>query len=73
MEALTPLATARGAQWSSASMWTTFRDHRPGQEAAARHGARFPLVEAGFTKDEVACRLAPARAADLGQGPLPPA
>jgi uncharacterized protein len=28
-------------------------DHRPGQEAAARHGARFPLVEAGFTKADV--------------------
>lgn len=25
-------------------------DHRPGQEAAASRGARFPLVEAGFTK-----------------------
>jgi uncharacterized protein len=28
-------------------------DHRPGQEAAAERGAVFPLVEAGFTKDEV--------------------
>ncbi|MCB1001822.1 MAG: ATP-dependent sacrificial sulfur transferase LarE [Ilumatobacteraceae bacterium] len=25
-------------------------DHRPGQQAAAEQGARFPLVEAGFTK-----------------------
>ncbi|MCU1369849.1 MAG: hypothetical protein JWO77_1043 [Ilumatobacteraceae bacterium] len=25
-------------------------DHRPGQQAAAERGARFPLVEAGFTK-----------------------
>jgi pyridinium-3,5-biscarboxylic acid mononucleotide sulfurtransferase len=25
-------------------------DHRPGQRAATEHGARFPLVEAGFTK-----------------------
>ena len=28
-------------------------DHRPGQDAARGRGARFPLVEAGFTKDDV--------------------
>ena len=28
-------------------------DHRPGQQAAAQAGARFPLVEAGFTKAAV--------------------
>jgi len=28
-------------------------DHRPGQGAAAQRGAVFPLVEAGFTKDDV--------------------
>jgi uncharacterized protein len=28
-------------------------DHRPGQQAAAGRGARFPLVEAGFTKADV--------------------
>jgi uncharacterized protein len=28
-------------------------DHRPGQRAAAEHGARFPLVDAGFTKADV--------------------
>jgi pyridinium-3,5-biscarboxylic acid mononucleotide sulfurtransferase len=28
-------------------------DHRPGQDAAASRGARFPLVEAGFTKADV--------------------
>lgn len=28
-------------------------DHRPGQQAAAEAGARFPLVEAGFTKADV--------------------
>jgi uncharacterized protein len=28
-------------------------DHRPGQTAAAQRGARFPLVEAGFTKKDV--------------------
>lgn len=28
-------------------------DHRPGQQAAEQRGARFPLVEAGFTKADV--------------------
>ncbi len=28
-------------------------DHRPGQQAAAERGARFPLVEAGFDKDAI--------------------
>jgi pyridinium-3,5-biscarboxylic acid mononucleotide sulfurtransferase len=28
-------------------------DHRPGQRAAAERGARFPLVDAGFTKEAV--------------------
>lgn len=28
-------------------------DHRPGQKAASERGAIFPLVEAGFTKDDV--------------------
>jgi uncharacterized protein len=28
-------------------------DHRPGQAAAAAAGARFPLVEAGFSKEDV--------------------
>jgi uncharacterized protein len=28
-------------------------DHRPGQQAAAERGARFPLVEAGFSKADV--------------------
>jgi uncharacterized protein len=31
-------------------------DHRPGQAAASGRGARFPLVEAGFTKDAVRAR-----------------
>ena len=28
-------------------------DHRPGRVAASEHGIRSPLVEAGFTKDEI--------------------
>jgi uncharacterized protein len=38
------------------------RDHRPGLTAATEHGIRHPLVEAGFTKDEI--RVA-SRAVDL--------
>jgi len=37
-------------------------DHRPGQQAAAERGAAFPLVTAGFTKDDV---RAASRAAGL--------
>lgn len=29
------------------------RDYRPGREAAARHGVRSPLLEAGFRKEEI--------------------
>ena len=42
-------------------------DHRPGQAAAAAAGAAFPLVEAGFTKDDVRALVAAARPAHLGQ------
>src|SRR3972149_1685242 len=28
-------------------------DHRPGRRAAAEHGVRSPLIEAGLTKDEI--------------------
>ena len=42
-------------------------DHRPGQRAAAQRGARFPLVDAGFTKSEVRAVFADARAEHLGQ------
>jgi uncharacterized protein len=38
------------------------RDHRPGLAAAAEQGVRHPLVEAGFTKDEI---RAASRAAGL--------
>jgi len=29
------------------------RDHRPGMRAASEHGVRSPLLEAGFTKDDI--------------------
>ena len=42
-------------------------DHRPGQRAAAERGAVFPLVEAGFTKDDVRSASRAARPAHVGQ------
>lgn len=30
-------------------------DHRPGRRAAARHGVRSPLAEAGMTKEQIRC------------------
>ncbi len=53
MEALTPLAAAERATVVLGVNLDDLGDHRPGQDAAAAQGARFPLVEAGFTKDEV--------------------
>jgi uncharacterized protein len=43
-------------------------DHRPGLTAATEHGVRHPLVEAGFTKDEI--RVA-SRAVGLGSWDRP--
>jgi pyridinium-3,5-biscarboxylic acid mononucleotide sulfurtransferase len=53
MEALTPLADAEHATVVLGVNVDDLGDHRPGQVAAAARGARFPLVEAGFTKDDV--------------------
>ena len=57
MEALVPLAEGRadgpGATVVLGVNCDDLGDHRPGQQAAAQAGARFPLVEAGFTKTEV--------------------
>ena len=57
MEALTPLAEelggSRPAQIVLGVNLDDLGDHRPGQRAAAELGARFPLVEAGFTKAAV--------------------
>jgi pyridinium-3,5-biscarboxylic acid mononucleotide sulfurtransferase len=57
MDALAPLVSAGGA-WAGATVVLGVNvddlgDHRPGQRAAAERGARFPLVEAGFTKADV--------------------
>ncbi len=53
MSALGPLAEARRATVVLGVNLDDLGDHRPGQGAAAAAGARFPLVEAGFTKAEV--------------------
>jgi pyridinium-3,5-biscarboxylic acid mononucleotide sulfurtransferase len=53
MDAVAPVAEAEGATVVLGVNVDDLGDHRPGQTAAAEHGARFPLVEAGFTKDDV--------------------
>lgn len=50
MDALRPRAAAAGATVVLGVNVDDLGDHRPGQAAAAGAGARFPLVEAGFTK-----------------------
>jgi pyridinium-3,5-biscarboxylic acid mononucleotide sulfurtransferase len=51
--ALTPLASAESALVVLGVNLDDLGDHRPGQAAAAERGARFPLVAAGLTKDDV--------------------
>ncbi|HUI04763.1 MAG TPA: ATP-dependent sacrificial sulfur transferase LarE [Acidimicrobiales bacterium] len=53
MEALAPLAVARGATVVLGVNVDDLGEHRPGQRAASERGARFPLVEAGLTKADV--------------------
>lgn len=53
MAALTPLAATEGATVVLGVNLDDLGDHRPGQHAAARAGAVFPLVDAGFTKEHV--------------------
>jgi len=57
MDAVVPLV-APGAEHAGATVvlgvnLDDLGDHRPGQQAAGRRGARFPLVEAGLTKADV--------------------
>lgn len=62
MDALGPVANAAGSATVVLGVNVDdLGDHRPGQKAAAERGARFPLVEAGFTKADV-------RAASLALG-----
>ncbi len=53
MDQVLPLATQLGATVVLGVNLDDLTDHRPGQKAAAERGARFPLVEAGFTKADV--------------------
>ena len=53
MDVLEPLARAEGATVVLGVNLDDLGDHRPGQKAAAERGARFPLVEAGFTKERI--------------------
>jgi uncharacterized protein len=57
MEALSPIAfdgdAGRGSTVVLGVNLDDLGDHRPGQQAAAQAGARFPLVDAGFTKSDV--------------------
>ncbi len=51
--AIEPIAAEAGATVALGVNLDDLDDHRPGQRAAREHGAVFPLVEAGFTKDRV--------------------
>jgi uncharacterized protein len=53
MDALSPYASSTSATVALGVNVDDLGDHRPGQRAAAERGAVFPLVDAGFTKDDV--------------------
>ena len=53
MDRLAPIADRLGAVVALGVNLDDLGDHRPGQRAAADRGAIFPLVDAGFTKDDV--------------------
>jgi uncharacterized protein len=53
MDQLAPIAAAEGAVVVLGVNTDDLGEHRPGQQAAADRGARFPLVEAGLTKRDV--------------------
>jgi uncharacterized protein len=53
MRALAEADEGGGAALLLGAIADDLRDHRPGLRAAAEAGARWPLVEAGFTKAEV--------------------
>ena len=53
MDELAPVAEAEGATIVLGVNLDDLGDHRPGQQAAAERGARFPLVEAEMTKDDI--------------------
>jgi uncharacterized protein len=53
MDVVGPVAAESGATVILGVNLDDLGDHRPGQRAAAEAGARFPLVDAGFTKPMV--------------------
>ncbi len=53
MDVVGPIAQKEGATVVLGVNLDDLADHRPGQRAAIEHGAVFPLVLAGFTKDDV--------------------
>jgi uncharacterized protein len=53
MDVVTPIAAGEGATVVLGVNVDDLGDHRPGQRAATEGGAAFPLVAAGFTKQEV--------------------
>jgi pyridinium-3,5-biscarboxylic acid mononucleotide sulfurtransferase len=53
MTALGPVAAAESAHVILGVNVSDLGDHRPGQAAAAAAGATFPLVTAGFTKEDI--------------------
>lgn len=53
MDAVEPIVRATDATVALGVNLDDLDDHRPGQEAAAARGAVFPLVDSGFTKDDV--------------------
>lgn len=53
VEALRPLAESAGAVMVYGALLDDLGEDRPGMEAAAKGGIRAPLLDAGFTKDDV--------------------
>lgn len=53
MDVVAPIAAAHDATIALGVNLDDLGDHRPGQRAAIEAGAVFPLVDAGFTKDDV--------------------
>ena len=70
MDTVAPVAAARGAVVVLGVNVDDLGEHRPGQGAAKERGARFPLVEAGLTKDMIRAR---SRAAGLSTWDRPAA
>jgi uncharacterized protein len=53
MDVVAPVASGEGATAVLGVNVDDLGDHRPGQRAASERGAVFPLVDAGFTKQDV--------------------